>query len=170
MPKAYIIAEVSYEYNDEIYHTGNDGASYSSPDEIFLDKTKAHEKRDKLERNHWRGLEVSQYAYSTGELTDLEDDELKTRLTEILRKGSKATKRRQELQKKLSKALTGKALEKALDAAVEEEFAGEDGVEVDIECFTVPEDATDEQIDEIRKVFNQLAFYEVLEAPLNVEV
>lgn len=61
MSTAYVVMEIGWEYNDEVYHRGNNGDSGGTPKKVFRDKAMA-EKRSlelnikELTNNSYRGL------------------------------------------------------------------------------------------------------------------
>ena len=73
MVKGYVILEVGFEYNDEIYHTGNYGETYAAPNTVFMDKDKAIEEVDKLNVNKLRGEYLDYYGYGVEEFANDED-------------------------------------------------------------------------------------------------
>jgi hypothetical protein len=174
MPTGYVISEKSFEYNDEIYYTGEDDGG--TPQKVFLDRFKAEQELATLERAKWRGEEPRRYAYSLRDICAIDDeDEVGRELARIFgggKKGkSKRQKRKEELQNILSRTsgLRGTALDKAVLAALNEEFKDTEEKEepkIDWNDFTVPSHATDKQIDEVRKLFSSLSFYDITEVPV----
>lgn len=69
MTTGYVVSEIGYEYNDEIYHQSENGGG--NPVKIYLDKEKAQAEVDKLNMESFLTCEIGQYAY---ELSDLVTD------------------------------------------------------------------------------------------------
>lgn len=69
MKKGYVILEIGYEYNDEIYHTGNYGESYEAPNKIYTDKVKADADLVTKNLEKFKGLELGYYCYGIDEIT-----------------------------------------------------------------------------------------------------
>lgn len=63
MKKGYVILEIGWEYNDEYYHTSNNGEMYEAPKELYLDKAKAEAECLKREINSFRGQSLGVYFY-----------------------------------------------------------------------------------------------------------
>jgi hypothetical protein len=61
--KGYVVLEVGYEYNDEYYHTGNNGETYEAPKKVFINKDKAEIELHKKNMEHLRGLDLGRYGY-----------------------------------------------------------------------------------------------------------
>ena len=81
MKKAYVVMEVSWEYNDEIYYTTDDGAG--QPERVFLDKKKAEEYAVEKTADTIRGAGhlISEKYYSLSDiLRNVDEDEFKTML------------------------------------------------------------------------------------------
>jgi len=172
MAKFYVISKVSFEYNDEIYHTGED-ETYQTPSQVYLDKKKAKEAAHLLELKEWKGLDLSSYCYNWNEIVSrsLGDDALAVELAKIF-SSSRATrpstyeKRKQSLDSIFASTLKGTALVKAVEAALEEEFPDGDNEvklpQVDLDSWSVPEDATVGQIEQCMNLFT-LRFFVVNE-------
>ena len=77
MSNGYVILEVGYEYNDEIYHSGYNGDSYEAPKEVFTDKEKAKAEMVLRTNKHLRGLSLGHYCYGLDEITHREEDLIK---------------------------------------------------------------------------------------------
>lgn len=69
MATGYVITEVGYEYNDEIYYQGESGGG--TPVKVYLDKEKAQFELDRLNLESLITCEIGQYAY---DLEDIIDD------------------------------------------------------------------------------------------------
>lgn len=65
MATGYVITEVGYEYNDEIYRENDSGGG--TPVKVYLDKAKAEAEVGKMNLESLVTCEIGQYAY------DLED-------------------------------------------------------------------------------------------------
>jgi hypothetical protein len=77
MNKGYVILEVGYEYNDEIYHAGYYGDSFEAPNEVYTDKDKADAELTKRTNDKLRGLELGYYCYGIDEITNHEEELIK---------------------------------------------------------------------------------------------
>lgn len=66
--KGYVVLEVGYDYNDEVYHTGNYGAMYEAPNKVYLDKDIAEEEVVKRTCEKLRGLPLGAYGYGIEEI------------------------------------------------------------------------------------------------------
>lgn len=60
---AYMILEIGWEYNDEYYHTNNNGETYEKPNVIFLDEKEAKVELLKRERKEFKGKTLGSYIY-----------------------------------------------------------------------------------------------------------
>lgn len=67
--KGYVVLEVGFEYNDEINHTGNYGATYEAPNKVFLSKEKAEAQVKIQTFEKLRGLDLGSYCYGLKEIT-----------------------------------------------------------------------------------------------------
>ena len=68
MTTGYVINEVGYEYNDEIYHQSEHGGG--TPVMIYLDKAKAEDEVSKMNLNALMSCEIGSYAYDFSEVVD----------------------------------------------------------------------------------------------------
>tara|TARA_R110000772_G_scaffold245501_1_gene358930 strand:+ start:32 stop:439 length:408 start_codon:yes stop_codon:yes gene_type:complete len=66
--KAYAILKVGYEYNDEIYHTGNHGESYDAPTNAYKDLDEAKKIKEQLETSEFKGNNLGYYCYGIDEI------------------------------------------------------------------------------------------------------
>jgi pantothenate kinase len=64
--KYYIIQEIGYEYNDEIYHQSNSGGG--TPVKVFKSKSDAQAEVDKLNFNKFQTEPLCQYTYSLDDI------------------------------------------------------------------------------------------------------
>lgn len=69
MATGYVITEIGYEYNDEIYYQGESGGG--TPVKVYLDKDKAQAELDRLNLESLVTCEIGEYAY---DLEDIIDD------------------------------------------------------------------------------------------------
>jgi hypothetical protein len=170
MAKGYIILRRNFEYNDEI----NEGGEGGEPVHVFTDKSKAQEKMDELELKAWREERLCDYCYNWSDISRFSSEILRGEIRKIL--GASAPKktlspqelRRQELEKNLGESLNGKALERAVNAVILEEF-GEDEEEADDDLdmeWSIPSSATDEQVKQIIKLFD-FSFFYIEDAPID---
>lgn len=74
MSKGYVILEVGFEYNDEIYHTGNYGETYEAPSKVYTNKDKAEAELVKLTNEKLRGEYIDRYGYGVDEFAKDEDE------------------------------------------------------------------------------------------------
>lgn len=68
--QGYAVLEVGYEYNDEVYHTGNYGATYEAPKNIFTDKEAAEKAAKEASITKLRGTSLGHYGYGPDEFTN----------------------------------------------------------------------------------------------------
>lgn len=74
MTTGYVVTEIGYEYNDEIYHQSEHGGG--TPVRIYLDKEKAQAEVNRLNMEAFVTCEIGQYAYDVSELvSDMEEFE-----------------------------------------------------------------------------------------------
>lgn len=69
MATGYVITEIGYEYNDEIYYQGESGGG--TPVKVYLDKEKAQAELNRLNLESLVTCEIGEYAY---DLEDIIDD------------------------------------------------------------------------------------------------
>jgi len=81
MTIAYVVNEVSFNYNDEIYRNDGDGGQ---PHKIYLDENEVKEAVLKLNAQKFDGLEVWNYCYDISEISNLERKEIDTELNKII--------------------------------------------------------------------------------------
>jgi hypothetical protein len=74
MNKGYVILEVGYEYNDEVYSTGNYGEQFEAPNEVYTDKDKAKAEMSVRANKQLRGLSLAHYGYGLDEITNDEQE------------------------------------------------------------------------------------------------
>lgn len=68
MRKVYVIQETSFEYNDEVYHTGYSRANAGSPITAYASKAKADRECARLNIAKVRKENLSYYGYGWGEV------------------------------------------------------------------------------------------------------
>lgn len=66
MATGYVVTEIGYEYNDEIYYQGESGGG--TPVKVYLDKEKAQSETDRLNLEALVTCEIGQYAYDLSEI------------------------------------------------------------------------------------------------------
>lgn len=66
MATGYVITEVGYEYNDEIYYQSESGGG--TPVKVYLDKAKAEAEIDRLNLESLVTCEIGQYAYNMSDI------------------------------------------------------------------------------------------------------
>lgn len=66
----YVILPIGWEYNDEVYHTGNYGETYEKPTSVILNKEKAQTKLKESEINHFKGTTLGMYGYGADEFSN----------------------------------------------------------------------------------------------------
>lgn len=71
MTTGYVVTEVGYEYNDEIYYQSESGGG--TPVKVFLDKAKAQAEVDKMNLESLIGCEIGSYAYEFSDIVSDED-------------------------------------------------------------------------------------------------
>ena len=79
--KVYVVQEINYEYNDEIYHRGNYGDSGGHPKKVFTSRADAQAAVDDLNFQTATSVELGSYGYEWvdifhGEWMDLIPEEL----------------------------------------------------------------------------------------------
>lgn len=67
MKKAYLVVEKNYEYNDEIYHTGEEDAW--KPKKVYADKEKAIETAKRLNMKAFVDADLASYGYTLSDLS-----------------------------------------------------------------------------------------------------
>lgn len=68
MATGYVITEIGYEYNDEIYYQSESGGG--TPVKVYLDKEKAQADLDQLNLESLVTCEIGQYAYDMNDIVD----------------------------------------------------------------------------------------------------
>ena len=66
MTTGYVVTEVGYEYNDEIYYQSESGGG--TPVRVFLDKAKAQAEVDRMNLESLIGCEIGSYAYDFSDI------------------------------------------------------------------------------------------------------
>jgi len=66
--KIYVVCRVAFDYNDEVYHTGNYGESFDVPSQAFKDEAKANALAQEMNIDNMVKAELYCYAYSVDEL------------------------------------------------------------------------------------------------------
>lgn len=61
MTTGYVITEIGYEYNDEIYYQSESGGGV--PVKVYLDKEKAQAELDKLNMESLMTCQIGEYSY-----------------------------------------------------------------------------------------------------------
>jgi hypothetical protein len=163
--KGYIVLRKSFEYNDEINSEPESGGG--NPVKIFTSMKAAEDELNKLERLAWRQEEPGSYCYSLEDISSLDNDSIAEQIASIFGTNTRMSERRDELMAKLGKTLKGNALEDAVTAAIKAEFGDDEEAEELDSDWSVPKEATDEQIDRVREVFDNLNFYFIEEAPID---
>lgn len=68
MTTGYVITEVGYEYNDEIYTENDSGGG--TPVKVYLDKAKAEAEGTKMNLDALMSCEIGSYAYDLDDIID----------------------------------------------------------------------------------------------------
>ena len=68
MATGYVITEIGYEYNDEIYSQNDSGGG--TPIRVFLDKEKAQAEVNRMNIDSLISCEIGSYAYDLEEIID----------------------------------------------------------------------------------------------------
>lgn len=66
MATGYVVTEIGYEYNDEIYYQSENGGG--RPVRVFLDKAKAQDEVEKMNFEALMGCEIGSYAYDLSDI------------------------------------------------------------------------------------------------------
>lgn len=157
MSSGYVVVEVGYEYNDEIYYQPESGGG--KPVHMYTSKKKAEQEALQLTASKLRKVDLTTYGHDWGEISSLDFEELKKRFQDIFPD--------QEITMG-----DESHMELSFKCGIKEHHRLYRAIERPCPCEKEkwdrwPKDATHEQLLEVAKLLDEICFYTVEKADID---